>query len=58
MIKKAEPQEGLSFTRTYLKNKDHVRGQGAGWRKNAAYTAVCEAFESTCNAAIRALEYF
>jgi hypothetical protein len=44
--------------RTYLKNKDHVRGQGAGRRKNVAYTIVGEAFETACNADIRTSDYF
>ena len=38
--------------RSHFKTSDQVRGQGAGRRKSAAYTVVCEHFEEVCNAAI------
>jgi hypothetical protein len=37
---------------SYLKNADHVQGQGADRRKSAAYTGVCEHFEKVRNAVI------
>ena len=38
--------------KSYLKNVDHVQEQGVSRRKSGAYTAVCEHFEKTHNAAI------
>ena len=38
--------------RSYLRNADYVQGQGAGRRKSAAYTGVCEHFEEVRNAVI------
>ena len=40
--------------RSCFKTPDQVRGQGAGRRKSAAYTEVCEHFEEAGNAAIGA----
>jgi hypothetical protein len=39
----------FSLSRSYLKNADYVQGQGAGRRKSAAYTGVCEHFEEVRN---------
>ncbi len=39
-------------TRSYLKKVDQGSGQGAGYQKSAAYTAVCEHLEPTRNAAM------
>jgi four helix bundle protein len=41
-----------SYIRTHVKNGDQGSGQGAGRRKSAAYTVVCEHFEPTRNAAM------
>jgi hypothetical protein len=45
-------RNGDVHTRSYLKNADHVQGQGAGRRKRAAYTGVCEHFEEVRNTVI------
>ncbi len=37
-------------SRTHLKSVNQGSGQGAGRRKSAAYTVVCEHFEPTRNA--------
>jgi hypothetical protein len=38
--------------RSYLKNADHVQGQGAGRRKSGAYMGVCEHFKEVRNTVI------
>jgi hypothetical protein len=45
-------------TRSYLKKMDQGSGQGAGWRKSAAYTVVFEHFEPTRNAAMGRQTHF
>jgi hypothetical protein len=56
-----------SNTTSHLKNVDQGSGQvvdpelavgGAGQRKSAAYTAVCEHFEPTRNAAMGTQTHF
>jgi len=42
--------KGLSRTRSGFKISDHVREQGAGRWKSAAYIWVCEHFEEICDA--------
>jgi hypothetical protein len=48
----AEKGRFRTETRIHLKNVDQGSGQGAGRRKSAAYTEVCEHFEPTRNAAM------
>jgi hypothetical protein len=43
---------------SHLKNVDQGSGQGAGRRKSAAYTVVCEHFEPTRNAAMGTQTHF
>jgi hypothetical protein len=45
-------------TRSYLKKVDQGSGQGAGQRKSAAYTVVCEHFEPIRNAAMERQAHF
>jgi hypothetical protein len=45
-------------TISYLKKVDQGSGQGTGRRKSAAYTAVCEHFEPTRNAAMGRQTHF
>ncbi|MBW2174078.1 MAG: hypothetical protein JRF64_05435 [Deltaproteobacteria bacterium] len=49
---------GPSVTTSHLKNVDQGSGQGAGRRKSAAYTVVCEHFEPTRNAAMGTQTHF
>ncbi|MEE9402098.1 MAG: hypothetical protein V3V47_02760, partial [Desulfobacteria bacterium] len=46
------PNRAKAQTTSHLKDVDQGSGQGAGRRKSAAYTAVCEHFEPTRNAAM------
>jgi hypothetical protein len=47
-----------SLSEPISKIVDRDSGQGVGWRKSGAYTAVCEHFEPSRNAALDPESHF